>query len=130
MASPLTGPLRGVAKTLLGTFGGEATLKRPGEGGSYDPTTGKITGGGSATDYPCEVQLVDFDDSNIDGTLIQAGDKRALVSSLRLGVDPIPKRDVLVVENDAGQIETWQIERDLTVASGTTPVLHTLHVRR
>jgi hypothetical protein len=125
MASPLTGPLRGVARTLLGTFGGAATLRRPGADGSYDPATGQITGGSSAADYPCEVQLVEFRESQIDGTLIKAADKKALVSSLRLGVDPVPQSDVLIVGD-----ETWQILGDAPASSGTTPVLHTLHVRR
>lgn len=125
MTSPLTGPFRGLADTLLRTFGGAATLRRPGSGGSYDPEEGQITGATADVDYPCEVQLSDFDDSQIDGTLIQVGDQKAVVSALRLGVDPIPKSDVLLIGS-----ETWQIERDMTVASGTTAVLHTLHLRR
>lgn len=114
-----------VARTLVGTFGRSATLRRPGGGGGYNPATGLIEAPGSSTDYTCEVVFEDFAQAQIDGTLVRAGDRKALVSRLRLGTEPVPQSDVLI---EGGR--TWQIVRLLGYSSGAQEAAYTLHVRR
>lgn len=115
----------GVAKTLLGTFGRSASLVRPGAGGAYDPATGTITGASTAVTYPCEIVFDEFSEGQIDGTLIKAGDRKALVSRLRVGVEPIPNSDYLT---EGGR--TWQIVRVMGYSSGAQEAAYNLQIRK
>lgn len=110
-----------VAKTLIGTLGRSATLRRaPAPEAGY---TGSAPAG-SSTDYPCEVALTEFDDRQIDGTTIRLGDRKALVSRLRLGFEPKPDRDTLI---ESGR--TWRVLRVLGISSGAQEAAYVLHVR-
>lgn len=115
-----------VAKTLVKFGGRPATLVRPGPGGAYVPATGRVTGASPDTlSYPCEVVFAEYSASQIDGTLIRAGDRRAIVSRLRLGTEPVPNSDTLV---EGGR--TWQIVRLVGYSSGSQEAAFECQVRR
>ena len=119
----LDGPMAAVAKTMVGTFGRPATLKRY-SAAAYDDSTGKSSGG-TPTDVSCSVVFEEFAQSQIDGTLIRAGDRKAIVSRSELGAEPRPDRDEMVI---GGQ--TWRIVRVVGHSSGEQEAAYTLHLRR
>jgi hypothetical protein len=121
----LDGPMGQLAATLTGQFGRPATLRRPGSGGSYSPTTGTITGGAAEGNYPCSVVFEEFGEGQIDGTLVQLGDRKAIVARQTLGVEPVPQSDTLL---EGGR--TWQIVRVMGYSSGAQEAAYSLHVRR
>lgn len=126
----LDGALGRVANTLIGKFGRPAVLLRPGSGGRYDPDTGRVVGGTASVEIPCEVVFQVYADSQVDGTVIRAGDRVALVSRLRLqgsvaAHEPVPQSDVLV---EGGR--TWQIVRLSGISSGEQEAVYSLQVRR
>jgi hypothetical protein len=121
----LDAPMGALAQNLIATFGRPATLRRPGTGGEYDATTGQIEGAQGPTDVPCQVVFEEFGEHQIDGTLIQAGDRKAIVSRVTLGTEPVPQSDTLV-EGD----NTWQILRVEGFSSGAFEAAYAMHVRR
>ena len=56
-------------------------------GGSYNAQTGTVTGG-TPTTIPFRGVFINYDDRNIDGTLVQTGDRRLLVSATSIGSPP------------------------------------------
>lgn len=116
-------PMGRVAKTLLKKFGRPAVLKRAGTA-TYDPATGRANAP-TPTDIPCEIQFEDFSESQHDGTLVQVGDRKALVSRLRIAVEPAPDSDKLV---EGGRV--WRIVRIIGYSSGESEAAYALHVRR
>lgn len=64
------------ATRLLQRFGQSATLKRE-TGTRYDPATGAMVA--VAAECPCIAAVLDYTARDIDGTLIQQGDKRVLI---------------------------------------------------
>ena len=72
------------ASRIIARFGQAAEIVRPGEvtGPEYNPTYGP------PTLHPATVAVVDYDQTERDGTLIQTADKRALVAVEGLGVVP------------------------------------------
>lgn len=118
-----------MAKTLVRAFGRAATIERPGTT-SYDPTTGTASATG-ALSVACEVTLTNFEERQVDGTLVQEGDRKAMVSRLRLeddggaGFVPVPSVDALV---EGGR--TWKIVGVLGISSGDEEAMFILHVRR
>lgn len=121
----LDGPMGRVADTLTRQFGRPATIQRPGAGGAYDPATGNITGGTGPTLIPCRVVFEEFGESQIDGTLVREGDRKALVARQAIGTEPEPGSDLLV---EGGR--TWQIIGVRGYSSGATEAAYSLHVRR
>lgn len=119
----LDGAMGSVAQTLVSTFGRSATLKRYSTP-VYDDSTGK-TSSGTATDVSCSVVFEEFADRQIDGTLIKAGDRKAIVSRLDVTSAPVPDRDELAVDS-----QTWRIVRVLGHSSGDSEAAYTLHLRR
>jgi hypothetical protein len=115
-------PMGRVAKTLLKKFGRSAVLRRGGPA-AYDTPTGYANA--STTDIPCEVVFEEFSEGQHDGTLVQVGDRRAIVSRLRIGVEPKPDADKLV---EGGRV--WRIVRVIGFSSGASEAAYQLHVRR
>jgi hypothetical protein len=64
---------------LLRDFGSALTLARPGVG-TYDPATGK-TSTPTATTFTVRGVFINYEDKNVDGTVVRAGDRRLLVSA-------------------------------------------------
>lgn len=77
-----------IADELLAEFGATCILSVPGSG-TYDAATGTKTNGAS-TDHDITAVVLNFPQKYIDGTLIKVGDKRVIVSSVGLTVDPEP----------------------------------------
>lgn len=69
-----------------GGRGYTATLLKPGSetGPTHNPTRG------AATSHSCFVVAFDYGETQIDGTLVQRGDRRLMVSSEGLSVAPEP----------------------------------------
>ena len=63
-------------KRLLDRFGRDGSLSRTTDGG-YDPATGPVQTTETAA---CTVALLEFENRQIDGELIQVGDRRALIA--------------------------------------------------
>jgi hypothetical protein len=112
-----------LAKTLLGRLGRPATLRRTTGTSSYAAATGAVAA--STGDLPCEVVFSEFSDRQIDGTLVRMGDRKGLVSRLRLGAEPKPDADVLI---EGGR--TWRIVRVVGYSSGAHEAAYELHLRR
>jgi hypothetical protein len=121
----LDGALGSVAQNLLGTFGRSATLKRPGTAGTYNASTGTYSGGAAATEVSCSVVFSDFNVTQIDGTMVKLGDRKALVSRVALGAEPVPGKDTLVVDG-----ATWEIVRVVGYSSGEQEAAFEMQVRR
>lgn len=118
----LDGPMGQVAASLLGTFGRAATLRRaPSNEIEY---TG-IESEGAATTYPCSVVFEEFNESRIDGSTVQQGDRKAIVARSTLTVQPNPTTDVLI---EGGR--TWRIVGVTGYSSGSQEAAYALHVRR
>lgn len=69
----------GVAATLLEKFGADLTLTRAGTP-TYNPATGDVTADAD-TAFTIRGVFVAYRDEHIDGTLIQSGDRKLLVSA-------------------------------------------------
>jgi hypothetical protein len=121
----LDGPMGKVAQTLIGTFGRPAVLKRAGDFEGYNPSTLNVEPGISPTEIPCEVTFVRFEETSLDGTLVQQGDRAALVSRERIGTEPIPGSDKLT---ESGS--TWDVVAVSGVSSGAEEAMYALHLRR
>ena len=126
--SILDGPMGKLAKTLIDDVqlgSRAATLTRPGSDGAYNPATGQIEGGGSPQAFTCRVVFDEFSEAQIDGTLVQAGDRKAIVARETLGTEPVPQSDTLTEDG-----RTWQIMRVIGYSSGAQEAAYTLHLRR
>ena len=72
--------LRSSSTRLIRDMGKAATLRVPGAG-AHDPVTGTLTPG-APTDYAVHVVEQRYEQSEIDGTLIQAKDRRFIVAAI------------------------------------------------
>jgi hypothetical protein len=117
----LDGVFGTLAQTLIGQFGRTATLTRAPAGESG--YTGQAPAG-SATVYPCSIVFEEYADSQVDGTVIKRGDRKAIVSRLALGTAPLPDRDTLTEGGRA-----WRIVRVLGYSSGEQEAAYSLQVR-
>lgn len=107
------------AKRLLERFGRGGLLSRSVPGG-YDPVTGPT----DPVDLQsaCTVALLEFDNRQIDGQLIQAGDRRALIAP-DVGFEPVAG-DALTVGSEA-----VQVVKNRPVSPAGVVVLHDCIVR-
>jgi hypothetical protein len=112
--------LRATAAALLTDKGQSMTLTKR-TSGTYDPATGAATV--TEATYSVTGAVFDFPAAVIDGTLIQQGDKKVLVSALGLSVEP-DVDDSLTIGGTAHQI----VQVKKLSPAGTT-VLWTLQVR-
>lgn len=109
------------AATMLKKTGTAMTL-RVTTPGTYDPATGADSGE-TTTDYVCVGVLTNVSDYLTDGTLIQVGDKVALIGAT---VAVRPKADdALVIGGD-----TWKVVNVKAVEPSGVPVLYKVQVRR
>lgn len=112
--------LRATAAALLTDKGQSMTLTKR-TSGTYDPATGAATV--TEATYSVTGAVFDFPAAVIDGTLIQQGDKKVLISVLGLSVEP-DADDSLTIGGTAHQI----VQVKKLSPAGTT-VLWTLQVR-
>lgn len=120
----LDGPMGQLASQLLGTFGRPATLVRGGAG-TYSPEQGRTMAVEAAASFACHVVFAEFAVSQLDGTVVRLGDRKAIVSRLALGTEPRPSSDTLTVDG-----VTWRIVRVEGYSSGEQEAAYSLHVRR
>lgn len=108
---------RATADRLIKRFGQTGAIRRTTTGGDpWDTIT-------TETDYDCTLVVLDYRQSNIDGTLIQQNDKHVLVSAVGLEIEPNTS-DKLVL---AGQ--PLQIIKASPLAPGGTTVLFDIQAR-
>lgn len=88
---------RQTADRLLTRFGQSATLRQTtvSGGDGWDPGSGDTV----VTDTTITVAVLEYEVGQIDGTVIQNGDRRVFVSAQGVGVTPAPA-DVLIVGSD------------------------------
>lgn len=85
MAFSYTG-IQKTAKRLITSFGSAATYEHF-TSGTFDPVTGGVTGA-TYTGYAVQAAIDNFRRSDIDGTVIKADDKNAIMSAKDLAVTP------------------------------------------
>lgn len=110
------------ADELLVEFGQSCTLGSVTDG-DYDPANG--TAGPASTPHAITAAIFAYPQRFVDGTVIRAGDKRALVSCLGLAVAPKPG-DTLT---DAAGAVLQVVDAKETAPAGVA-VLWTLQVRK
>jgi len=105
---------RSTAERLIARFGQSGAIQRiVNSGPSYDPVQ-------TTTDYACTLVDLDVDERNIDGTLIQRGDRMVYLSTAGLSIVPVLSDKVLIggvlhaivsVQplQPAGTVVMWQI---------------------
>ena len=65
---------------LLADFGSNLTLSRV-SATVYAPSTGLMTAG-TTTNFTIRAVFINYEDKNVDGTVVRAGDRRLLVSAV------------------------------------------------
>lgn len=123
--------MAGVADELLREFGAPMVLRRE-VPGTYDPATGSTVD--TTVDYGGTGALFDFETQQAGTlfagqTLIQVGDKQALVSPA--GV-PLPKAGDLLMPGSDIWVDGnayWQVQNVKEVNPAGTAVLYELHLR-
>lgn len=111
---------------LLREHGYDLTFRRPSNGGSYNPATGAVSGGSNA-DETARVVFLNYTSRDIDGTLVQRGDRKALMAATYNGtaLSKTPQiDDELRGEGDAVRIVSVQ-----TIKSGSTVLAYICQAR-
>jgi hypothetical protein len=104
---------------LLATHGYDLTLKRVKVGGTYDTTTGTVTGGATSTATIRGV-FIDYNEQDIDGTNVLADDRKLLVQA-----------DGLTLVPEVGDFvdDEVRIERVRKIQSGATVIAYICQTR-
>ena len=111
---------------LLREHGYDLTFRRPSNGGSYNPATGAVSGGSNA-DETARVVFLNYTSRDIDGTLVQRGDRKAVMAATYNGaaLSKTPQiDDELRGESDAVRIVSVQ-----TIKSGSTVLAYICQAR-
>ena len=104
---------------LMRTHGYTVTFKRPQSGGSYDPTTGTVTGGTELTWTGTGV-FTNFRDEEVNGTSILTDDRKLLLQAVGLEREP----EVGDTIDDTVQVLTVR-----KMQSGSTVIAYVLQTR-
>lgn len=104
---------------LMRTHGYTVTFERPQSGGSYDPTTGTITGGSELTWSGTGV-FTNFRDEEVNGTSILTDDRKLLLQAVGLEHEP----EVGDTIDDTVQVLTVR-----KMQSGATVIAYVLQTR-
>lgn len=107
------------AARLLEKFGSTVTVKRE-TGGSVDPVSGVVTSGSQTTYSPNGV-LTKFPDNLIDGTRIQASDRKLILDDT---IAPLLTDKVTI------QGEDWTLQEIMTVNPAGTAIIYECVARR
>lgn len=102
---------------ILQEHGYDLTFRRPNNGGTYNAATGAITGGSNA-DETARVVFLNYNSRDIDGTLVQRGDRKAVMAATYNGtaLTKTPQiDDELRGEGDAVRVVSVQ-----TIKSGAS----------
>ena len=104
---------------LLKTHGYDISLTRSNVDGSYDTSTGKVSGG-TTTSATVRGVFIDYRESDIDGTSILADDRKLLLQARGLELTP---------ENGDALDGDVQVISVRTIKSGSTIVAYTCQTR-
>ena len=110
---------RATADRLLTRFGQSATLRQTSTTGGdpWDPSSGTTT----TMDTTITAAVLEYANGEVDGTLIQASDRKVYVSAEGVAVNPAPA-DVLIIGFDvlsivnvkplspAGTVVFWEVQ--------------------
>lgn len=89
---------RATAERLIAKFGTAGAIRRAVTSGpDYDPDI-------TETDYLCTLVTLEYDDRDIDGTLVLSTDKKIYVSTKGLSIT-LEKRDSVIADGKAYAIE-------------------------
>lgn len=110
--------VRATAEKQIYHFGQGATLRR------IVPGSGPNPGAPTVTDYPCQIVVTNYSQYNVDGTLVKAGDRKVLMSTKGLSVEP-QVNDRLIVG-----IHTYTLVNVDPLSPGGVNVLFTVQARR
>ncbi|KAB2692563.1 hypothetical protein [Brucella intermedia] len=103
------------ADRLISKFGQTGAIRRTETSGDpWDPST-------SDTDYPCTLVALNYDQKDVDGTLIKSTDKKVYVAVAGLPIQPTTTDKVIIggvvstiVEakplNPAGTVVYWMLQ--------------------
>ena len=113
-----------ILKKLVDTHGKAVTFKSVTQG-TYNVSTGSVTN--TSTDATVKVFFGSYHVSEMNGTIIQEGDRKAVVNTLDTSGNPIvePKTGDTFV----GQGDTVRIENVQKIFSGTTIACYVCQVR-
>ncbi len=112
------------AERLLQKFGQDVTLSRPSTSApTYDPATGVSTPAAPAT-YAGRGAVFDYKQTDVNQTLVQAGDQRLYLSPASPMVEPATS-DTVTLANG----KTYSIVRGGEVNPAGTVVLYDLQLR-
>lgn len=103
---------------LIQTHGYALTFSRTNSGGTYSTTTGIVTGGSTVT-YTGRGVFVDYAYEDIDGTTIQADDRKLLIRATDLGQVP----------EIGDRVDGVQIIRVQKMQSGATVIAYVCQTR-
>ena len=106
------------AERLLAKFGQRGAIRVRGERSDWDDTPAAVT------DHPCTLAEMEYETSEIDGTLILANDSRYLVSAIGLTVAPSADAQIVV------QGQAMEIVRAKPLAPAAVVVMWTVQARR
>lgn len=109
------------ADKVLKEFGASAILRRIGLG-SYEPFDA-VAASGSPGDEPVTAVVLDYDESDMSGSLIQRSDKRVFMSAV--GVEPPRVTDIFVWVDG-----TYAIQDAKVLAPSGENVIYELRVRK
>lgn len=111
---------------LLRDHGYNLTFRRPNSGGSYSTATGTITGGANS-DETVRGIFLNYTASDTDGTLVQRGDRRAVIAATYNGtaISKIPQID----DELRGEAEAVRIVSIQTIKSGSSVLAYVCQAR-
>lgn len=105
---------------LVKDYGEDLTLRKITTSGSYDPTTGSVTGS-ATTDYSVEGYFYNYETMNVDQ--VQRGTRKCVISAIGLPSEP-DEEDVII-----GNADTVTIVSVTTIFNQGAAVCYICHVR-
>lgn len=112
------GRSRATAERLIKRFGQSAVLRRSTVGAGHNPSAP------TQTDYAVQIMVSEYAVYHRDGTVIKAGDKKVIVSTEGLSVEPVTT-DKLLIESVVHSVVAVD-----KLSPGGTAVMFTLQCRR
>ncbi|MBN7804904.1 hypothetical protein JZX86_05935 [Agrobacterium rosae] len=90
--------MQAVAEELIAEFGMAGTIRRSvSSGPSYDPVITDV-------DYACQLVVLDYEDSKVDGTLIRKTDKMIYISTAGLTIT-LAESDKIIADGKEYAVE-------------------------
>lgn len=94
--------------------------------GTYDPTTGGLTGG-SSTSYTVNIHYSNYNLQDIDGRQVVMGDRKALFPLVDTSGTAIPEPDIGdEITGEGDKVSVVSVQK---IMSGTSPVCYICQVR-